>query len=58
MYLVAPTVLRVAPDELSARTRARFGAELRRAGGFATFCLLRPYACLGADEPRDGIGVR
>ena len=57
MYLVAPTVLRVAPDELSARARARFGAELRRAGGFAQLCLLGAHACLDAAGPRDSLGV-
>ena len=57
MYLVAPTVLRVAPDELSAQTRARFGAELRRAGGFAQLCLLGAQACLDAAGPGDSLGV-
>jgi len=57
MYLVAPTVLRVAPEELSARTRARFGAELRRAGGFAQLCLLGAQACLDAAGPGESLGV-
>ena len=48
MYLLAPTVLRVAPDDFPARVRARFASELRRAGRFAQLCLLGAQACLDA----------
>ncbi len=48
MYLLAPTVLRVAPDDFQARVRARFASELRRAGRFAQLCLLGAQACLDA----------
>ena len=54
MYLLAPTVLRVAPDDFQARVRARFASELRRAGRFAQLCLLGAQACLdaaGGDGP-------
>lgn len=54
MYLLAPTVLRIAPGELPAQVRARFGSELRRAGGFAQLCMLGAQACLdaaGGDGP-------
>jgi len=48
VYLLAPTVLRVAPDDFPARVRARFASELRRAGRFAQLCLLGAQACLDA----------
>jgi hypothetical protein len=48
VYLLAPTALRIAPDDLAARVRARFAAELRRAGRFAQLCLLGAQACLDA----------
>jgi len=54
VYLLAPTVLRVAPDDFQARVRARFASELRRAGRFAQLCLLGAQACLdaaGGDGP-------
>ncbi len=54
MYLLAPTALRVAPDDFPARVRARFASELRRAGRFAQLCLLGAQACLdaaGGDGP-------
>jgi hypothetical protein len=54
VYLLAPTALRVAPDDFPARVRARFAAELRRAGRFAQLCLLGAQACLesaGGDGP-------
>ena len=54
VYLLAPTVSRVAPDELSAQVRARFGSELRRSGSFAQLCMLGAQACLdaaGGDGP-------
>ena len=48
MYLLAPTVVRVAPQELAALVRARFGSELRRSGAFAQLCMLGAQACLDA----------
>jgi hypothetical protein len=48
VYLLAPTALRVAPDDFAARVRARFASELRRAGRFAQLCLLGAQACLDA----------
>ncbi|MEA3192232.1 MAG: hypothetical protein QOD26_565 [Betaproteobacteria bacterium] len=56
-FLVAPTVLRLAPDELAARTRERFGGELRRAGSFAQLCLLGAQACLDAAPAGRSLGV-
>jgi len=57
VYLLAPTVLRVAPEDLPARVRARFAAELRRAGGFAQLCLLGAQACLEAAGGDGPLGV-
>ena len=57
MYLLAPTVLRIAPEELPARVRARFAAELRRAGSFAQLCLLGAQACLDAAGGDGRLGV-
>lgn len=57
MYLLAPTVLRVAPEDLPARVRARFAAELRRAGGFAQLCMLGAQACLDAAGGDGPLGV-
>ena len=57
MYLLAPTVLRVAPDDFPARVRARYAAELRRAGGFAQLCLLGAQACLEAAGGDGPLGV-
>jgi hypothetical protein len=54
MYLLAPTALRVAPDDFPGRVRARFANDLRRAGRFAQLCLLGAQACLegaGGDGP-------
>ena len=54
MYLLAPTALRIAPEDLAARVRARFASELRRAGRFAQLCVLGAQACLdaaGGDGP-------
>jgi len=54
VYLLAPTALRVAPDDFPAQVRARFASELRRAGRFAQLCLLGAQACLdaaGGDGP-------
>ncbi len=48
VYLLAPTALRVAPDDFPARVRSRFASELRRAGRFAQLCLLGAQACLDA----------
>jgi len=48
MYLLAPTVLRIAPEALPAQVRARFGSELRRSGAFAQLCMLGAQACLDA----------
>ncbi len=57
MYLLAPTVLRVAPEDFPARVRARFAAELRRAGRFAQLCLLGAQACLDAAGGDGPLGV-
>ena len=57
MYLFAPTVLRVAPEELPARVRARFGSELRRAGAFGQLCMLGAQACLDAAGGDGPLGV-
>jgi len=57
VYLLAPTVLRVAPDDFPARVRARFGSELRRAGRFAQLCLLGAQACLDAAGGGGPLGV-
>jgi hypothetical protein len=57
MYLLAPTVLRVAPRELRARAQARFGAELRRAGSFAQLCLLGAQDCLDAAPAAGPLGM-
>ena len=57
MRLRAPTVLRIAPEELRARARKRFGGELRRAGSFAQLCLLGAQACLDAAGVRGPLGV-
>ncbi len=57
MHLRAPTVLRIAPEELRARARERFGGELRRAGSFAQLCLLGAQACLDAAVVRGPLGV-
>ncbi len=54
VYLLAPTALRIAPDDFPGRVRARFASELRRAGRFAQLCLLGAQACLdaaGGDGP-------
>ena len=48
MYLLAPTVQRIAPEALPAQVRARFGSELRRSGAFAHLCMLGAQACLDA----------
>ncbi|HUQ26449.1 MAG TPA: hypothetical protein VM140_12330 [Burkholderiales bacterium] len=55
--LVAPTVLRLAPDQVAGRARERFGGELRRAGGFAQLCLLGAQACLDAAPAGGSLGV-
>ena len=57
MYLLAPTVLRVAPEDFPARVRARFASELRRAGRFAQLCLLGAHACLEAAGGDGPLGV-
>ena len=57
MYLLAPTALRVAPDDFPARVRARFAAELRRAGRFAQLCLLGAQTCLDAAGSDGPLGV-
>jgi hypothetical protein len=55
--LVAPTVLRLAPDDLARRARERFGGELRRAGSFAQLCLLGAQACLDVAPAGRSLGV-
>jgi hypothetical protein len=57
IYLAAPTVLRVAPGELGARARERFGGGLRRAGTFAQLSLLGAQACLDAAPKSASLGV-
>lgn len=57
MHLLAPTVLRAAPGEMPARVRARFGAELRRAGSFTQLGLLGAHACLDAARGEGPLGV-
>jgi len=57
VYLLAPTVLRVAPEDFPARVRVRFAAELRRAGRFAQLCLLGAQACLDAAGGDGPLGV-
>jgi hypothetical protein len=57
MYLLAPTVVRVAPQELAALVRARFGSELRRSGAFAQLCMLGAQACLDAAGDDGPLGV-
>ena len=57
MHLLAPTVLRVMPEEFPARVRARFENELRRAGSFAQLCLLGAHACLDACSGEGRLGV-
>lgn len=57
IHLTAPTVTRVPAGDLSTRSRQRFGAELRRAGGFAQLCLLGAQACLDAARPGGSLGV-
>ena len=57
MYLLAPTALRVAPDDFPARVRSRFASELRRAGSFAQLCLLGAQACLDAAGGDGPLGV-
>ena len=57
MHLLAPTVVRAAPGEMPARVRARFGAELRRAGSFTQLGLLGAQACLDAARGDGPLGV-
>jgi hypothetical protein len=57
MHLLAPTVVRAAPGEMPARVRARFGAELRRAGSFTQLGLLGAQACLDAAPGEGPLGV-
>lgn len=57
MYLLAPTVLRIARGELAARARERFGAELRRTGSFAQVCMLGAQRCLDAAGGEGALGV-
>src|SRR6185369_14386484 len=57
IHLAAPTVLRIAPDELAPRARERFGGELRRAGTFAQLSLLGAQACLDAAPKSTSLGV-
>jgi len=57
VYLLAPTVLRIAPEELTGQVRTRFGSDLRRSGGFAQLCMLGAQACLEAIEDVGPLGV-
>lgn len=57
MYLLAPTALRVAPEDFPAQVRARFASELRRAGRFAQLCLLGAQGCLEAAGGDGQLGV-
>jgi hypothetical protein len=56
-YLLAPTVLRIAREELPAKVRARFGAELRRSGSFAQVSMLGAQAGLDAAGGEGSLGV-
>jgi hypothetical protein len=55
--LLAPTELRVAPQDFPAQVRTRFASELRRAGSFAQLCLLGAQACLDAARGDGPLGV-
>ena len=55
--VAAPTLLRLAPDQLAQAARERFGGELRRAGSFAQLCMLGASACLDAAPPAASVGV-
>ena len=57
MHLLAPTALRIAPQELRARAHARFGGDLRRAGSFAQLCLLGAQDCLDAAPDGGPLGM-
>jgi hypothetical protein len=57
MHLLAPTVLRAIPSQMAAQVRARFGADLRRAGSFAQLGLLGAHACLDATHGTGPLGV-
>jgi hypothetical protein len=57
MRLLAPTVLRVTPEDFPARVRARFASDLRRTGGFAQLCLLGAQACMDACAGEGPLGV-
>ena len=57
MYLLAPTTLRVALNELPSRVSARFAGELRRAGSFAQLSLLGAQACLDIAGDEGPLGV-
>lgn len=56
-YLLAPTVLRIAREELPAQVRARFGSELRRSGSLAQICMLGAQGCLDAAGGDGPLGV-
>lgn len=57
MHLLAPTVLRLSPAEMRDRVRARFGAELRRAGTFTQLGLLGALQCLDAARRGGPLGM-
>ena len=57
MHLLAPTTLRIAPAELPGRVRARFAAELRRAGKFAQLGMLGAQSCLDAAGGEGDLGA-
>jgi hypothetical protein len=57
VYLLAPTALRISPEDFPAQVRARFAAQLRRAGRFGQLCLLGAQACLDAAGGDGPLGV-
>jgi len=57
VHLLAPTTLSIAPAELPGRVRARFAAELRRAGSFAQLGMLGAESCLDAAGGEGDLGA-
>jgi hypothetical protein len=57
LYLLAPTMLRVAPADLPARVGMRFADGLRRTGTFGQLGLLGAQTCLDAAGGNGPLGV-
>jgi len=57
MFLLAPTLVNLAPAELAGAVRARFGSELRRLGAFTQLCQLGAQACIEAAGTGGRLGV-